>query len=220
VNPQDLAADRFKPIRQAEEQISRTEAAHVKAVERLEQLRVKLAGARRRDEWALGQALVDGKAEPQPEAEQIRVEIERQELRVEALRLAIGKARREIPALVEANRAGWCRQAMRELSRMQQRYGAAIEELQASREALSDSATLIAWLKRGDLAEAASDSLAGRNNLTALGPPVLAFSRVLAALREDVEHLAGHPARGEEPEPRIDAARVKAGALLSSGWGD
>jgi hypothetical protein len=102
----------------------------------------------------LGEALIDGKREPPSEAEAIRAEVAQQELRIEALRLAADRARGQIPKLVDANRAGWRRQAMRELIREKQRYEAAINELQAAREALIDVATLTSWLDSGDVGEA------------------------------------------------------------------
>jgi hypothetical protein len=131
MNPEDAAAERFKPIRQAREQIAKAERAYPAAVARLEELRGKVGPAERRDRERLGEALVAGKSEPPAEAEQLKAEMVRQEARVEALRGATALARAQIPKLVEANRAGWRRQAMRELGREKQRYEAAISELQA-----------------------------------------------------------------------------------------
>ena len=80
--------------------------------------------------------LIAGKSEPSSEAEELRAETGRQEQRVEALRLAGDRARGQIRKLVDAYRAGWRRQALRELGRNQQRYEAAISEVEAAREAL------------------------------------------------------------------------------------
>jgi hypothetical protein len=219
MNPEDAAAERFKPIRQAREHIAKAEQAHAAALARLEELRGELGPAERRDRERLGEALVANRSEPPAEAEQLKAEVVRQEARVEALRDQTALARARIPRLVDAHRGSWLGKSRQELSREQRRYAAAIEELQAAREALSDVATLIGWLQRGDVAEAATDSLAGRSSTNPNGPPVLAFSRVLEALREDVEHLTRQPARGDAPELRLDTARVKVGALLGSQWG-
>jgi hypothetical protein len=203
MNPEDAAAERFKPIRQAREHIAKAEQAYASAVARLEELRGKVGPAERHDRERLGEALVAGKSEPPAEAEQLRAEVVRQEARVEALRDATALARGEIPKLVDANRAGWRRQAMRELGREKHRYEAAINELQAAREALVDVATMISWLDSGDLGEATTG---------------LALDRMLVELRNDAEHLAAHPDRRPQPEPQIDIGRMRDGAAAASLW--
>jgi hypothetical protein len=170
-------------------------------------LRSQLGPAEGRDSERLGEALIAGKSEPSSEAEEIRTEIARQEQRVEALRLAGDRARGQIRKLVDANRAGWRRQAMRELGREKQRYEAAITEVQAAREALIDVATLVSWLDSGDVGEATTG---------------LALDRMLAELRLDCEQLATHPDTrrgGPQPEPRIDIGRMRDGAAAASLWG-
>lgn len=72
VNPQDLAAARFKPIRQALERIAKAEAACAKSTARREELRSSIGAAEHRDRRALGRALVDGKSEPLSEAAKLR----------------------------------------------------------------------------------------------------------------------------------------------------
>jgi hypothetical protein len=64
VNPEDAAAERFKPIRQVRERIAKTERAHAEAMARLEELRGLLAPAELHDRERLGEALVEGKREP------------------------------------------------------------------------------------------------------------------------------------------------------------
>jgi hypothetical protein len=144
------------------------------------------------------------KAEPPSEAAEIRLELEQEERRAEALRLAVGAARRQIGELVASNRPSWRRQAMRELSRALQRYRDAISELEAGRAALSAEASLISWLDSGSSADAASDPLGGRTGIDASGRPAMSFSRTIEELRRDAEHLAEYPVARDDPvaEPR------------------
>jgi hypothetical protein len=116
MNPEDAAAERFKPIRQAREHIAKAEQAHAAALARLEELRGKVGPAERRDRERLGEALIAHKSEPTSEAEQIKAEVVRQELRVEALRVAVETARGQVSKLVTANRAAWQRRSAQELS--------------------------------------------------------------------------------------------------------
>jgi hypothetical protein len=204
MNPEDAAAERFKPIRSAREQIAKAEQAHAAALARLEELRGKVGPAERRDRERLGEALIAGKSEPSSEAEEIRAETTRQEQRVEALRLAGDRARGQIPKLVDTNRTGWRRQATTELGRERKRYEAAINELQAAREALVDVATLVSWLDSGDLGEATTG---------------LALDRMLVELRNDAEQLAAHPDRRPQPEPQVDIGRMRDGRAAASLWG-
>jgi hypothetical protein len=203
VNPEDAAAERFKPFRQAREHIAKAEQAHAAAIARLEDLRGKVGPAERRDRERLGEALVAGKSDPPAEAEQLKAEVVRQEARVEALGGATALARAQIPKLVDANRAGWRGQAMRELGRGKQRYEAAISELQAAREALVDLATMISWLDSGALGEATTG---------------LALDRMLVELRLDCEQLASHPDRRPQSETFIDIGRMRDGLAAASLW--
>jgi hypothetical protein len=207
MNPEDAAAARFKEVRRAREQIGKAEQTHVAAMARLEELRHQVGPAERRDHERLGDALIAGKSEPDSEADAIRTEITRQEQRVEALQLATERAYREIPRLVNANRESWRRQAMRDHEREAGRYETAIRELQASREALIDTATLVRWLDTGDLGEAAN--------------PAIHFDRTVAELQRDAGVLAAHPdlpRGGPQPEPRLDIARIRNGSAAASLW--
>jgi hypothetical protein len=203
MNPEDAAAARFRPIAKARERIAKAEQTHAAAVVRLEELRGKVGPTERRERERLGEALIAHKSEPASEAEQLKAEVVRQEARVEALGEATTLARAQIPRLLDANRAGWRRQAMRELGRGKQRYEAAISELQAAREALVDVATLVSWLDSGDLGEATTG---------------LALDRMLAELRTDAEQLAAHPDRRPQPETQIDIGRMRDGMAAASLW--
>jgi hypothetical protein len=218
MNAEDLAASRFRPIRAAREQIAKTEGAHRKAAEGLEELRGRLPHAVSRDRSALAAALVDGQREPASEAEEIEAEIVRQEQRVEALRLAAGEARGRVRTLARDNCKAWRGQALRELTQAKRRYFETIEELAASRQALSDEASLVGWLDSGVGAEAANDQLGGPPS-HADGRAPLSFSAVLEELRRDGEHLAGFPDTRSDPEPRV--RRIASGmraAPPSSEW--
>ena len=218
MNPEDAAAARFRPIAKTRERIAKAEQAHAAALARLEAFRGQLAPAERRDSELLGDALVEGKREPLSEAEAIRAEVAQQELRVDALRLAADRARRQIPELVDANRAGWRRQTQRELDKASSRYEQAISELESARDGLSDEAALVGWLDGGAGIEAASDLLGGRVG-DADGRAPLSFTAVVAELRRDRDAIAAHPVTRHDPHPHIASEHVKVGALLGSQWG-
>jgi hypothetical protein len=208
VNPVDLAAARFKPVKQALERIAKAEQAQAKARARLEELRGAVGPAETRDKWRLGHALVDGKAEPPSEAAKLKAELEQEERRVEAINSAVEAAHGVISHLVAEHRDSWRRQAVRALGEAKSRYEAAIAELEAARVELIDEATLITWLDRGEMGEAAN--------------PALDFPRTVEELRADVRHLAAHPDTrrgGLEVEPQIDIGRMRDGAAAASLWG-
>jgi hypothetical protein len=184
VNPEDTAAGRHKEIRQARERIANTEAAHAKAISRLEELRGLLLPAEARDRSALAAPLVDGKRGP--EAEEIGAEITRQELRVEALMLAADDARKQIGKLVAENRDS--------------RYTDAIAELEAARAGLVDEATLITWLDSGDIGEATTG--------LALDRMLAEFRADCEQLAAHPDTRRGGP----QPEPQIDIGRLRDGA--------
>jgi hypothetical protein len=104
---------------------------------------------------------------------------------------------------------------MQELVRAHDRYHAAIGALQEARGALSNEATMVAWLDSGSSGEAGSDPLGGRQGLDPIS-----FPRTLEALRQDCEHLANHPATHREPaaSPRLELAHgAGADGLLAMG---
>lgn len=208
MNPEDIAASRHKEIRQAHQQIEKVRAAQAKSQARLQELRAQVGPAERRDRVALGQALVAGKSDPASEAEKLRVEIEQEERRAEALILALEAARGQVFQLVKDNRAAWRAEAMRDLSKAKTRYDESIDELKDAREGLSAEATFVAWLDSGAGAEAASDPLGGRTGHDAQGRPPMSFTRTLEELRADSDSLVMHPAsRGcPIPEPRLELA--------------
>jgi hypothetical protein len=145
----------------------------------------------------------------------VKVELEREGERAEALVLAVDAARCEIPKVVAENRAGWLRRAEQEIGKARGRYEAAIVELQAAREGLDDEATLLTWLRTGAMSSAATDSLAGRTNVDPSGRPVISFNRTLEGLREDAEHLVAHASPDGNPapgEPRRELAWTSTGS--------
>jgi hypothetical protein len=66
MNVEDLGANRWKPIRQAREQIAKAQGAHARSSARLEELRGQIGPAERHDREALGRALVEGKPSRHP----------------------------------------------------------------------------------------------------------------------------------------------------------
>jgi hypothetical protein len=204
MNPEDCAAGRFKPIRQAREQIAKAEQAHGSARVRLTELQDRVGPAEQRDRERLGEALIAGKSEPASEAEQIRAEIVQQELRVEALRVATERARRGIPELVAENRDDWRGQAMRDLGKTKARYENAIGELEAARTALVDVATLVTWIDRGELGEAQN--------------PAVNFPSLVSELRDDAEHLAREREAPDNRVPSIAIGLMRDGRAAMSAW--
>ncbi|MEK6275989.1 MAG: hypothetical protein AABM30_11735 [Actinomycetota bacterium] len=224
MNPQDIAAGRFREIRKAEAEIVKTEAALAKATARLEELRGELPQAVGSDRTALAAALVDDKSEPEGKAEAIRAEIVQQELRVEALHDAVSVARQRIPALVKENKVAWRRRGTQELGEARARYENAISELEAAREGLNGAATLLSWLDSGDVCDAANDALGGLRRVeSAAERPVIAFSRAIEELRGDCEHLAtlaDTPRDNREPQPRFELATGGVAGMRVSDWGE
>jgi hypothetical protein len=207
-SPQDLAIARWGPIKKACEYIERAEAAHAASRTRVEQLRAEIGLAAHRDRQVLGEALVAGKSEPKSETVALRLELEQEERRAEALSTAVESARARIAAVVAENRPGWRAQATGSLARARSRYESAIVELEAARDALSDEAGLLAWLDSGAGTSAANDPLGGRIGPDRAGRPAMSFARVLEELRADAEAIAIHPVSREDPpaEPRFELA--------------
>ena len=107
MNPENLAASRWKPIRQAREHTAKAEAACAESSARLEQLRGQVGAAERRDRQTLGAALVDGKAAPASEAERLKGKLAQEERNREALTQAVGDAHGQTGRLVRDNREAW-----------------------------------------------------------------------------------------------------------------
>lgn len=219
MNPEDIAAGRFKPVRQAREHIAKVEVALAQSHARLQELRGSVAAAKDADKKALGAALVAGKIEPESEAKKLEAEIAGEERRAEALAEADADARKEIGRLVDVNRRNWRGQAMRSLSKAKGRYEDAIAELEAAREGLSNEATLISWLDSGTIESAAMDLLGGRSTIEANRTPV-SFGRTVDELRRDCEHLAAYPVSRSDPhpEPRFELA-YGGGSKQMGDWG-
>jgi hypothetical protein len=208
VNPESLASCRWKPIRQAHEEVEKAQRAQAKSQARLQELRAQIGPAELRDRTALGQALVDGKAEPASEAAKLKAALEQEERNAEALALAVQSAHGQVAELVAANRGEWRKETVRELSRKVARYKDAMTDLEDAREAPSSEATLVTWLDSGAGVDAATDLLGGRMDTNASGRPPMSFSRTLEELRADADHVAGYPAAHGDPpvEPRFELA--------------
>lgn len=202
MNAEDLAAGRWKPIKQAREKIAKSESVLTASHDRLEKLRREIPAAEGRDRKALGAALVEGTSEPEPEAEQLRAELVAEERRNEALAAAVDWARAGIRRQVEQHRRSWHRDALGELGRAEKSYLATINDLETARQALSDAASLCVWISGGGapVTEAATEVLSGRLG-DASGRSGMGFSAVLAELRADAAHLTAYPAGFDEPAP-------------------
>jgi hypothetical protein len=105
---------------------------------------------------------------------------------------------------VQQNRGGWYRQTLGDLTKAEGRYLAAIDELGAARDGLSDTASLLRWISAGGAAtaEVANDSLSGRVGTDIANPrPPVSFSATIAELRRDAQRLSDSPAELEDPRP-------------------
>jgi hypothetical protein len=201
VNPTDLARERWKPDRQAQEAIEKAAGAHVKAREDLAALESQLGAAERNDELALGRALLAGKPEPASTAAKVREEIADQQRRIKALERAHEEARNELTATIEENRQPWQREAIKETSKAKTRYESALAELEAARGNLSAAVGLSGWVLSGGAAtaEPATNQLADTGH---------SFAEVLAALRADLEHLGSFDATERDTPVRIAYERI------------
>jgi hypothetical protein len=150
----------------------------------------------------------------------LKAELEHEQRRFEALILASDNAHKQIGQLVAEHKTAWQAKATRELDRVKRRYEAAIQELAAARDELDNAATLLNWLSDGESSSAATDALAGGH-----GDQTMGFTRVLAELRRDAEHLGnGAPRddRGGEPAFHLASGHGVRGMRVSSpssGWG-
>lgn len=152
MNPTDLARERWKPYRQAQERVEKAAAQHAKAREDLAALEAQLPIAERDDELALGRALVDGKPEPAPAAVKVREEIAAQQRRANGLERVVQEAHSELVATLEENRQPWAREAAKEASKARTRYEAALTELEDARGNLSATVGLFHWASSGGVA--------------------------------------------------------------------
>jgi hypothetical protein len=195
MNPAELGAARFRPLRQAFERLERARRAYGEAGARVEQLRRELRLAEAADRRARGDALVDGRREPASKAGRIRAELEKAEQEQADLNDAATRAADAVPHLIRENESRWHQDGLGKLGKAAARYRSAIAELSAARAALSDEATLLAWLatagRRHD--EAATDALGGRLGAEPGGRPPVGFSIVLEELAADCENLIAHP---------------------------
>jgi hypothetical protein len=211
VNPASLAAERFKVFRQAQERVEQASAAHAQAVAKLEELRAQEGPTKLADRQALGAALVDGQAEPESQTVKLQSEIASQERRVDALLAAIDTANAKLGETITQNKSNWHRDAIRQAAKAKLRYERAIEELDASRSALSDEVGLAEWVSSGGnpAGEAANDALGGRAATRPGEPPPLSFTRVISELHADIEHLSNWMAFDREETPRLHLGLIR-----------
>jgi hypothetical protein len=209
IAPESLAASRFRELRKLDEKIKKLGLDLAEAREVVEVLTAERAAAAQRDRQLYADALARGEGRPaKREEERVAAELGDAALRAEALGLAIDSTFDARARPLAANHPLWRRAAMKELSRAQQRYQDAIEELALARDGLSDEAALVAWLDSGSSAAAATDLLGGRTGADREGRQPVNFSRMIEELRRDCEHLAEFPVARDDPaaEPKLELA--------------
>jgi hypothetical protein len=204
MNPEDVARARFRPLAKVYDKTTAlaTELQETRGL--VERLTNEQTAAAHRDRLAYADAL--SKGEPRPakrEESKARAAREDAELKSEALAIAVDSALDERAKILDRHRSGWKREAMRELARARGRYEDAIAELEAARDALSNEASLIAWLDSGASADAASDPLGGRIGADAQGRQPLSFARTIEALRQDAANIAEYPVSHDAPAAEL-----------------
>jgi hypothetical protein len=147
VNPTDLLAERHRRYRQAQERYQQATVARETAQQRVAELESELAVAESRDRVALGDALVDGRRPPRPEADSIRSRLEAAKGEAEALAYAEQRAAGALGRLPVEHKREWLSAATRSLGKARDAYTAAIVELARARDQLSDEATLVGFLQ-------------------------------------------------------------------------
>ena len=175
VAPTDLLAERPKVYRQAQDRYRRATFAREAAQQRVSELERKLSGAEGRGRVALGDALVDQRRPPKPEADTARQLLEEAKREAEALAYAEQRAASALDRLPKQHREEWLRRASSDLGKARDAHRAAVVELARARDQLADEATLLT----------ASSSTAGRPSRSARpsssGSQTAAFARTTSA---------------------------------------
>jgi hypothetical protein len=209
-NPVDIIAGRHKEIRKARERITKVADTLERERARLATLTAQVGAAEIADRQALGESIVAGRPEPPSEAAALRAEIETQERRVEALVGTLAEAERAVANVAREHSSAWSREQMREVAKAQARYGAAIDELAAARDAFAAETGALGWLLAPDGGQVSPVNalLAGRGG-TVNGRPPLSIDTVLHELRQDVAAIAGWVTDRSDPppEPRFELVR-------------
>jgi hypothetical protein len=200
--PPARARGHWKPLDKAMGRLDDLTAQQASYDAEAAHLRDELGLAKRRDEQALGDALANGRDEPDPEAPAIEAEIERNADRSSAMTGQILAARRAVADLVLRNRDKWADDLQRHLADAQAIYRSAIVALERARAALEEEVRVGGWLS--PFPETAGqpptalmpdkqlvDPFTGRPEQVVV--PQRPFTEVLSDLRRDADEL---PQRG------------------------
>lgn len=216
MNPEDIAVQRWRPVRKAVDQRNRLVRELNETNQRLAVLQAELPQAAQADRENFATAIAAGKNEPERKVEQVTARIETEQRRAEACALGVENAERELRSLCSRN-ATWRGETQRSIVKARSAYQAAIAGLEAAREGLADEVGLLDWLRSGSVASSVNDKLSGHIAAEADGRRALQFSDVVAALTADAEDIAPYLAA---PERRgIAMEHVREAGVAASLWG-
>jgi hypothetical protein len=162
VNPTDLLAERHKPYRVAQERYQRATAAREAANEKVAQLEACVHDAEARDRIALGDALIDQRKPPRPEADDARSRLEQAKREAEALTYAEERAAAALDQLPREHKTEWLSRADAGLAKACADYEVAIRQLAAARDRLCDQASLVSFLEHGHQSQPLSGAVQQR----------------------------------------------------------
>jgi hypothetical protein len=214
VNPQDLARERWRPVRKALEEQEKLSLELTQAGERLAALQSELSQAKDADREAYAAAIAAGRAEPVRKAEQLAIRIEAEQRRVDACVTAVENANAKLDKLRAENRSAWRKDALAKIAAAHSAYEESIRLLEQRREQLAGEVALHGWIADGIGVSPIRDSLSGRT-ATVNGREPLSFARVLGELDEDASWIATH--LGEVDAPSAWSLMKRAEALVGKG---
>lgn len=175
---------RWKELGRARERYEAVREKVRQAGMRHEALRGQLATAQRVDLAKLGQALADDKPPPRPTAERIERELADANRNLSALDLELEARAAAVIDTVEANRARWHTDAVKDEQTAVRAYLAAVNALETATVELSARRSEVAWIRRWpDLKGSIGGSLGSLEKLTGRNGDPTPLPVVLDALR-------------------------------------
>lgn len=212
MNPQDLASQRWKPVRKALEEQQDLGHKLSQAADRLAALREELQQAGQTDRKAYAAAIAAGKPEPPRKAEQLAVAIEAEQRRVDACATALECVSAKLDRLRTENRSAWRKDALGLIAETHSAYEEWIRLLPERREALADAVALHAWVGDGIGISPIRDALSGRTGPVD-GREPMSFKRVQDELNEDAMSIATY-LRDIEERPSVWSMMRRVEALV------
>lgn len=212
MNPQDLARQRWKPVRKALEEQEELGLKLSQAADRLAALREELQQAGQTDREAYPAAIAAGKPEPPRKAEQLAVAIEAEQRRVDACAMALESISVKLDRLRTENRSAWRKDALGMIAEAHFAYEECIRLLPERREALADAVALHAWVGDGIGISPIRDALGGRTG-PINGREPMSFKLVQDELGEDAMAIATYLREIDPPQSAWSYIR-RAEALL------